>query len=415
MHRHLLIGVLLSIAAAPRAAALTLGARVEFLHPGLLHEVQISGAAVAVDGNGDAIIAWVRREGAHNTLYCARPGKEPTQATRVNPHELPVDSLHQSPGLAIGPQGELYLSWSSAKPKPQGVLFASDLRLSRSLDGGRHFDTHLQVNDERPIAHSFEGIGVTDDGTVLLSWIDSRDGWERAGTYVARIGRRGTQRESVHTLDGETCVCCRVHVATGAQGAVAILWRKVFPGNIRDMVLALSHDGGRSFGPPVLLHADRWQLNACPHRGGAAGIGDNGRIYAAWYTEGAEGRPAILFATSSDGSRFTPPQRIDASSGSIPDHVRLAVDSTGRAVIVWQDATAVHRRILLRYTTDGGRSVSPIHSLSQAMKAYAPDVALSPTGEFVVVWHEEQFPVIKTIVQPVRLGAPAQEAVVRSP
>ena len=56
---------------------------------------------------------------------------------RVNPAGLGVESLHHSPLLAVGPGGEIYLSWSSDRPKPDGVLFASDLRLSRSLDGGR--------------------------------------------------------------------------------------------------------------------------------------------------------------------------------------------------------------------------------------------------------------------------------------
>jgi hypothetical protein len=403
----ILIGSLLFVSAASHAAALTFGSRTEFTHPGTLHDVQVSGAAVAVDRDGDVLIAWVRKDGHTDNLYLARPGREKNQAKRINPQELPVDSLHQSPGLAIGPQSEVYISWSSAKPKPEGVIFASDVRLSRSLDGGESFDSHLRINEDRPISHSFEEIGVTNDGTVLLSWIDSREGWEKAGTYVARIGQRGTQIESVEKLDGDTCVCCRVHLTTGSQGKVAVLWRKVFPDNIRDMVLGLSHDSGQSFSSPVLVHADRWQLNACPHRGGTVGIGDKGQIYAAWYTEGAEGRPAILFATSSDGSQFTPPQRVDVSSGSIPDHVHLVVNTTGQAIIVWEDATAVHRRVLLRYTTDGGRTLSPIHSLSQALKAYAPGVALSPSGEFVTVWHEEQFPLIKTIIQPVRLDASA--------
>ena len=38
--------------------------------------------------------------------------------------------------MAVGPGGGIYVSWSSSKPKPEGALFASDLRLSRSLDGG---------------------------------------------------------------------------------------------------------------------------------------------------------------------------------------------------------------------------------------------------------------------------------------
>jgi len=41
--------------------------------------------------------------------------------------------------------------------------------------------------------------------------------------------------------------------------------------------------------------------------------------------------------------------------------------------------------------------------LSGAIKAYAPDVAFAGDGSFLVAWHEEQFPALKTVVQPVRL------------
>jgi hypothetical protein len=71
--------------------------------------------------------------------------------------------------------------------------------------------------------------------------------------------------------------------------------------------------------------------------------------------------------------------------------------------MVWEDATAVRRRVLLRDTTDGGETLSPMHTLSQAIQAYAPDVAVSPTGAFMVVWHEEAWPAMKTVLQPIRL------------
>ena len=109
-----------------------------------------------------------------------RPGRATDGApVRVNPAGTSVDSLHQAPGLAVGPGGEVYVTWSSSKPKPEGVLFASDLFLSRSLDGGRTFEAPLRVNDDRPISHSFEDLAVTPDGTVLVGWIDSRDGARR--------------------------------------------------------------------------------------------------------------------------------------------------------------------------------------------------------------------------------------------
>lgn len=402
--RALLPTFLLCTASVVQAEELILGARTEITHPGKGHKVHISGAAVAVARNGETFVAWTAQEGQTNNLYLARPGAGETKPVRINPPGTAVDSLHQSPDIAVGREGEVYVSWSSAKPKPEDVLFASDLRLSRSLDGGKSFDSHMRVNEDRLTSHSFEGLAVAADGTVLLSWIDSREGWEKAGTYLARIDKQGTHVAETKKLDGDTCVCCRVDVATGPTDTVAVIWRKVFPGDIRDMVLSLSADNGRSFSSPTLVHADRWQINACPHRGGTAGIDGQGQVYTTWYTEGAQGKPNVLFAFFSEDRSFTSPQRLDTSTSSIPDHVRMAVDAAGRAIIVWEDSTAVRRQVLACFTTDRGQTFSPVQVLSHALKAYAPDIAVLPSGDFFVVWHEEQFPVIKTVIQAVRLG-----------
>lgn len=110
---------------------------------------------------------------------------------------------------------------------------------------------------------------------------------------------------------------------------VAVAWRKVFPGSIRDMVVGVSRDGARSFEAPGLVHADRWQINACPHRGGSVAMDGRGRVYLAWYTETADGQPRMLFAASPDGQRFAPPSRLSTAAGYVPDQVRLAADETG--------------------------------------------------------------------------------------
>lgn len=388
-----------------QASAFQMGTRTEIPHPGTGHEIHLSSPALAASRDGSVLVGWIAQREHKNHLYVARLTPQGVQTVRVNPDGLDVESLHQAPGLALGPAGEVYLSWSSSKVKPEGVLFASDLRLSRSLDGGQSFAPPLRVNHDRPVSHSFEGLTVAADGTVLLAWIDSREGGHQAGTYLTRITQQGTHVEPALTLDNQTCVCCRVSLASGPQQTAAALWRTVLPGNLRDMALGLSHDDGQTFRAPALVHDDHWQITACPHRGGAVGIDSSKRLYASWYTEGANEQPRLLFTTSTDGQTFAAPQRLDASAASIPDHPRMAVDAAGRLAVVWEDATAVRRRVLLRYSTDGGATFSPIQSLSPALKAYAPDIAVAPTGEFVVVWHEEQFPSIKTVVQPLRLTA----------
>ena len=384
--------------AAPAAAP---PARVEIPHPGRGHEVHISGAAVALAADDTPVVTWAAQEADDNVLYAVRAGRG--APIRVNPAGTSVDSLHQAPGIAVGPQGELYITWSARRPVPVGGLFASDLMLSRSTDSGATWSAPLRVSEDQPTSHSFEGLAVAPDGAVLVAWIETRDG--KAATVFTRVTEGGTRMTDTVRLDaGETCVCCRVDVATGPSETVSVLWRRVFPDDVRDMVLATSADGGRTFAPPALVHADGWKITACPHRGGSIAADARGRLYAVWYTEATEGRPDVLFATSTDGRRFSPPRRLHTTPASIPDQARLAVDGAGRAVIVWEDATAVRRRIVVRTTRNGGRTLSPAQSLSTAIKAFEPAVTATRAG-FIIVWHEEQFPAIKTVVHTMTLEA----------
>jgi hypothetical protein len=386
---------------ASTGARASAGSRFDIVHPATGHEAPLSAPAVAADREGP-LVAWVTQERQDNIVYAARPGGA---RVRVNPADLVADSLHQSPGLAVGPGGEIYLSWASRRPKPEGGLFASDLQLSRSVDGGKTFDAPVRVSDDTPTSHSFEGLAVAPDGTVLIAWVETRPN-ERPHTYLARVTERGRRVEPALKVDaGETCVCCRVSVAAAPADVVTVLWRKVFPGDVRDMVLASSRDGGRTVGESVRVHADGWRISACPHRGGSVAIDGRGRVHAVWYTEGTRNEPAVLYATAADARRFSAPRRVHVSTSSIPDHARLAVSPGGQAVIVWEDATAVRRRVLMREASADG--LGPVRPLSQAVKAFAPDVAIGPDGRALVAWHEQQFPRTTTVVLrlPPRPGA----------
>lgn len=387
--------------AAGADATLVRGERLAWTHSAKGTHPAISDPAVAVRADGTPLLAWIAAAGDVNHLWVVAPGVKDAKPVRVDPPELAVDALHQAPAIVAGGADEVFVSWSSSKPKPEGAMFASDLRLSRSLDGGKTFAAPLRINDDRPISHTFDGLAREADGDLVLGWIDSRDGWEKAGTYVARVGERGSKIVSTVQVGSETCVCCRVAVGAGGRERAAVLWRKDFPGKIRDMVLALSSDDGATFAPATRVNEDRWEMPACPHRGGGVGVDAQGRVHVAWYTEGTDGKPALFHASSDDGKTFTAPQRLDASAGSIPDHVGLAVQPDGTLLVVWEDSTAVRRRVLARVSRDGGKSFAPIEQLSTAVKSYAPAVTTMPGGGFVVAWNEEEFPVTRTVLLPV--------------
>jgi hypothetical protein len=383
-----------------QANVFTLGERIEIPHAGHGHEVHVSGPSVAVDGSGSVFVGWIAEDHGSNNLYVIKPGTGGDTPVRVNPEGLPVDSLHQSPGIAAGPGGEVYVSWSSAREKPEGVLFANDLRLSKSLDGGATFDAGVVVNEDRDISHTFEGMAVDESGDVLVAWIDSREGWDKPGTYLTSISNKGTSVGEAVKLGGETCVCCRVDVAAG-DGKEAVLWRDVTPDNVRDMMLALGAGGKFE---EALVHGDGWKLESCPHRGGEVAIGGDGEVYVIWYTEGTSGVPEILFSRS-ETVAMPAPLKIDSAEGSVPDQPGMAVNGKGQIAVVWEDSTAVRRNIMMRFSPDGGKTFGEPVVVSKAIKSFMPDVTVAPDGRFVVVWHEEHFPSIKTIVQYVEPGA----------
>ena len=106
------------------------------------------------------------------------------------------------------------------------------------------------------------------------------------------------------------------------------------------------------------------------------------------------GPDAQVYANASHA--YEPPLLLELTApGQVPGN--LGDPDADRGIVVWEDSTAVRRRILLRFIVQDGRSLGPVRTLSQANKAWAPAVAVGPGG-FLVAWHEEQFPAIKTVV-----------------
>lgn len=373
----------------------------EIEHEGMISKINISHPSVSVSSEGEILVTWTREHEGRNNIYLKSISQYEKNLSVINPDDLRARSTHQSPGITSGDQGEVYVSWSSVKEITGDSVLPSDLILSISRNGGRDFTNHIRINEDRPISHSFEDIGTDKNGNVYVSWIDLRDGWGNAGTYLAIIRNNKESVSERITLDQSTCECCRINISTGNDGTVAVFSRHIFPGNVRDMVLSYSKDSGNTFSTLNRVHTDNWVMNSCPHRGGSSGIDENGIIHLSWYTEGTSGNPAILFASYYNG-RFSRPTWIDMSSGSIPDHVRMAVRNND-IVIVWQDSTAVRSQILARYSRDGGKSFSPVVKLSEGTGSYAPDIAEYNDDAFVVIWHEKKFPSLSTVVKKISL------------
>jgi hypothetical protein len=368
----------------------------------------VSPPAIRFDRTGTLHVAWFEKNATAGDVYLlgvGPDGRPLSPPVRVNPDGAEPEALHQSPGLAAGSEGELYVTWSTPN-KTAGALFASDLRLARSMDGGRTFQRPVLVNDDGlPISHVFEDVVADADGRVYIAWLDGRaKDKSGAGAVFARSQDKGATIGANFVIDGMACPCCRPVAALAPDGTLWVAWRKTFPGNVRDIVVASSTDKGASFSQPMPVRKDGWVFDACPHRGPSIAFDRQGRLYVGWYTEGTSEQPRIYLATSDDrGRTFSEPVSLHTSTTALPDHLRIAVHPDGAVIAVWEEVTGVRKRVVMRVSEDRGRSFGPVVTLSEGAKAEQPAVAVHDDGRFAVSWVEHAFPHTRIVVQQGRL------------
>jgi hypothetical protein len=297
-----------------------------------------------------------------------------------------------SPSLVIRPT-EMYAMWE--QPTMDGH---TDLMFARSLTFGHSFDKPVPVTDKAtPSFSGFSAMSAAPNGDVYAVWLDGRDPQpETPGTfsiYLAHSVDRGATFSRNVRVATSVCPCCRPTLTYGPKGEVYVAWRKVFPGDIRDMVVSASNDGGATFAGPTRVAVDNWRVSGCPHSGPAvASKGD--RLYVAWYTEGADGISGIKLSWSDDGAKtFSSPV---VASGNLLDanHPAFSTGSDGRVLLVFQARDPAKKegwsatQSQMVEVSDSGTVSDPL-PLSGDQKAVSyPAVATGTVGRVYLAWTE---------------------------
>ncbi|MCA9769439.1 MAG: hypothetical protein KC485_11535, partial [Gemmatimonadetes bacterium] len=182
------------------------------------------------------------------------------------------------------------------------------------------------------------------------------------------------------------CPCCRTGLALGPDGTLYASWRKIHDGDIRDVVVAASHDGGETWGAPVRPHADDWVFPGCPHAGPSLKVGSDGTVHIAWWT-GKPGSAGIWYARSHDGGATWAAQPIAVGETSMPAHVQLAIEDA-LVVLAWDDGLGERPVVTLRASVDGGATFGAPQPVSDPSVAATFPVVGLVGDSATVAWTE---------------------------
>jgi hypothetical protein len=367
--------------------------------------------SLAVSGNR-VVVAWTATVNDVMDVYAAT--SEDAGATFSTPRRI-IDSTgrvsanaEQPPRVAIS--GDIVtVIW------PSRLDDRSVIRMSRSVDGGRTFSTPAPLAGGALTGlRGWQSMTPGRGGAVHAVWLDGRHAdpltkgqhhhGAKGGHHGAATRREPNQsapRQDVYsaiiTEDGSTseahvardvCFCCKTAVGLGPGGRVYVAWRHIFPESMRDIALAVSDDGGRTFGPAARVSNDRWKLSGCPDDGPALAVDRNGTVHLAWPSviDGESPRKAVFYSTTTDGDVFAPRE---ALSGNTEDagHPQIAADGAGNITAAWDEQTGDRRAIVVRVRANGDREFGSARVLNPAGSGFHPFVAGLERG-FLVAWPE---------------------------
>jgi hypothetical protein len=216
------------------------------------------------------------------------------------------------------------------------------------------------------------------DGTVYIAWVEHRG--KEADVMLARMSREGLLQGTparVNPKAGEATAWFGdpPTLAVAGDGTLYVGWtaRVESPSDhADDLYLSASHDGGRTFAPPVKVNDDE---KPAVHGMHSLAIASNGRIYLAWLDERntapvaiekratgnqqMESNREVFTSFSDDGGRtFSANQRV-ATKVCPCCKTSLAVAPDGRVYASWRQVLpGDFRHIAVASSGDGGRSFS---------------------------------------------------------
>jgi hypothetical protein len=344
----------------------------------------------AVSPNGAQALAWVSAPdgGTDGRVYLAIGDAAPVE---LRDTLGPIEPHGESPPkIAFGSEGALHVLYVVTRQVPGRRFPAGALRMQHSSDGGATWTGPVTVTDDSTFgSHNFHALHVGGDGTVYVSWLDGRHG--ESAVYLTRSTDGGHTFEPNRRVSiGEVCPCCRTALVSGTDGTLYIAWRTVLPGNIRDIVVARSTDGGATWSAARRVHADDWVFEACPHAGPALAVDSSGALHVAWWT-GKEGTAGVYYARSSDRAEtFSAPVALGVAKRSRPAHVQLALHDDAKMVaVVWDDGTLPVSRIVMRVSEDGGRTFGRPRPVSAEHRAAGFPVLGLVRDSVVIAWSEQ--------------------------
>lgn len=347
--------------------------------------VAFPGAAtVGLTASEDGILYAVFGRG--QSLYVARSDDagasfaEPVLASGasqalINPFEGPT--------VAAGPDGVVAVSWLEQQAERTTVWIA------RSDDGAASFKAPEQVAVSGEFETTMARLALPPP-TPAVAWLQGGGLW---------LGQAAEGSYALAEVDNQVCECCQPAALHDGKRLVLAYRNLERTGGVetRDVAVVVSEDAGASFRAPVRASDTPWAINACPISGPALAAHEQ-RLFVAWMDGRADtahdgSRGDLWVAVSDDGgASFGPNVRVNPQAAGFHTLPALGATPDGRLHIAWEAHEDAGVRLLYSVSDDAGTSFGPPQPLAVEGEAGRPRgaaIAVGSTGIVHIAWVDQ--------------------------
>jgi hypothetical protein len=317
--------------------------------------------------DGKLLLAWTA-SGVVSVAQSMDSGKSFSPAVKIAEHGKALDTGSDArPQIVSDSKGNVFLAYAFFKDSN----WNAQINTVRSVDGGNTFSTPESLVRDGS-SQRFPSLLIKPDDSLFVSWIDKR--------LVAAAKQKGTPRlggsiaysssaDSGKTFQAEkianesACECCRIGASLDGKNQVAIVYRAIFPGGIRDQASQVINSKGAE--PIRRVADDDWKTDACPHHGPSIAVSGSGKFHVTWFTQGAK-RAGVFYANSNNqGVSYSTPLKIGAEGANVSRPYLFA--SANQVWLVWKEFDGKASSIYLKQSHDDGITWSESRILAKTV------------------------------------------------
>ncbi|MDN5867414.1 MAG: glycoside hydrolase [Candidatus Nitrosocosmicus sp.] len=344
---------------------------------------------LAINSDSSNIYAVFHRASNDSTnLYMVNSdnnGSSFSSPVRVNDKEGDAEP-NVSPPIRFGPNNEIFVLWHNSVPSESIPWGIPDIRLAKSVDGGKTFGPTISPAKNEPVSErGWADLAISKNGTILIPYVNNELVALNESTLlystdkidlltqidILRSADGGDTFQKI-TLDKEGCQCCDTQTTHGPNGEIYIAYRdsdrddaqlsdysdpyirnnsesitpvkakaieqglietKIYS-TTRDMVISHTVDNGSGlkYSEPVPVQDLEWIMNGCPSVGAGFQFDSEGTLHVGYFTgNGTDGAGYYYVKSIDNGKTFGEPVPVYTSNFVPTTHTNmdLTVDKNG--------------------------------------------------------------------------------------